>query len=371
MKIRFNNHIAFFLPSLAGGGAEKVFLHLAREFCSCGIALDVVLGRAMGEYLEDLPRDARVIDLKVHHMAASVVGLSRYLHKERPDALLAGLPIANLVAVLSKKISCSRTRIVTCLHCVESQAIQLGPFAKRHLMQVLYPRIIPDADAIIAVTQGVADDFMKMTARVSRNRIKVIYNPIVDHQLYAMAGEAITEPWFPMCKMPVVLAVGRLSAVKDFGTLIRAFNLVRKKTSAKLIILGEGEERAKLEGLVNELNLSDDIYMPGFVDNPYKYMRHASVLVLSSLRESFGNVLVEAMACGCPVVSTDCPVGPAEILEGGRWGCMVPVGDCGALSEAIIKIISKERATQVSKRVEDFSTEIIAQQYLKVMESVS
>jgi len=366
METKMHDHIAFFLPSLAGGGAEKVFLHLAYVFCDHGIALDIVLGRAEGPYLVDLPAKARVIDLKVEHMAASLFGLSKYLAKERPDVLLAAIPIANIVAVLAKKFTRVQTKIVACLHSVESRAIQSGPFGKRHLIQFLYPMVMRTADSIIAVSHGVVKDFIEITGS-SQGKVQVIHNPIVSHLLYTKAAEAIIEPWFRSAEMPVILAVGRLSAVKDFETLIRAFSVVRKKIYSQLIILGEGEERSKLENLLRELKLKDDVHMPGFVNNPYKFMKNANVLVVSSISESFGNVLVEAMACGCQVVSTDCPVGPTEILERGTWGTLVPVGDYRALAKAIVDVIYKKRILQVLERAKDFSVDKISKQYLQAL----
>ena len=165
----------------------------------------------------------------------------------------------------------------------------------------------------------------------------------------------------------MILGVGRLTQAKDFPTLIRAFALVRKKRAARLMILGEGEERPKLEALVRELGLEREVTLPGFVDNPYKYMKRAAVFVLSSKWEGFGNVLVEAMALGTPVVSTDCPSGPAEILENGRWGRLVPVGDVYALAEAIIETLDEEHHPDVANRAKDFAVELAVEKYINVL----
>jgi glycosyltransferase involved in cell wall biosynthesis len=200
-------------------------------------------------------------------------------------------------------------------------------------------------------------------------KIKVIYNPVITPELFARAEEPLDHPWFRPGEPPVVLGVGRLTQAKDFPTLIRAFALVRKERPARLMILGEGEERPKLEALVRELRLEEDVALPGFVDNPYKYMKRAAVFVLSSRWEGFGIVLVEAMALGTPVVATDCPSGPAEILENGKWGRLVPPGDPEALAKAILDTleggVSRVKATtNVQKR---FSMIAIVEQYLKVL----
>ncbi|NLO89188.1 MAG: glycosyltransferase, partial [Clostridia bacterium] len=188
--------------------------------------------------------------------------------------------------------------------------------------------------AVVAVSQGVADDLVKTTG-LMRELIKVIYNPIVTPELLEKAKESIGHPWFKPGQPPVILSAGRLTAAKDFPTLIHAFARVRAERLARLMILGEGEERPNLESLVRELGLESDVSMPEFVENPYAYMARAAVFVLSSAWEGFGNVLVEAMAVGTPVVSTDCPSGPAEILEGGKWGKLVPVGDVEKLAKAL------------------------------------
>jgi glycosyltransferase involved in cell wall biosynthesis len=198
----------------------------------------------------------------------------------------------------------------------------------------------PWADAIVAVSKGVADDLARV-ARLPRDRIKVIYNPVVTEALFRKAEEPLEHPWFLSGCPPVILGVGRLTAAKDFPTLIRAFARVRESQLARLLILGEGEKRDSLEKLVRELRLERDVSMPGFMDNPYAYMRKSSIFVLSSCWEGLPNVLIEAMACGCQVISTNCPSGPEEILRGGHYGKLVPVGDAEALAKAILANFDK------------------------------
>jgi glycosyltransferase involved in cell wall biosynthesis len=181
------------------------------------------------------------------------------------------------------------------------------------------------------------------------------------------AEEPLTHPWFSSNQPPVILAVGRLVKQKDFDTLIRAFGLVRKERPARLMVLGEGREREKLLALIKNLGLEQDVTLHGFVENPFKYIKHAAVFVLSSLWEGFGNVIVEAMALGTPVVATECPSGPSEILEEGKWGRLVPPGDVDALAQSIIDTLDDSNPPAVASRAEEFSVEKAIDGYLRVL----
>jgi glycosyltransferase involved in cell wall biosynthesis len=227
-------------------------------------------------------------------------------------------------------------------------------------------RFYPLADAVVACSKGVAEDLVQ-NMKVPRERVHVIYNP-TDPEIEAKAQEPVDHPWFKNSKIPVILCVARLAPEKDLPTLIRAFSIVRKERPAKLVILGEGSERAKLEALVKELGLEGDVWMPGFVDNPFKFMKRATVFALSSKFEGFGMVIAEALAVGTPVVSTDCPSGPAEILGGGKWGKLVPVGDYEKLAEAILETIENPPDREkLKERGRDFSLDRIGQQYLQLI----
>jgi glycosyltransferase involved in cell wall biosynthesis len=197
-------------------------------------------------------------------------------------------------------------------------------------------------------------------------KIKVIYNPVITPELFAKAEEPLDHPWFRPGEPPVVLGVGRLTQAKDFPTLIRAFALVRKERPARLMILGEGEERPKLEALVRELGLEEDVALPGFVGNPYKYIARAGVFVLSSAWEGLPTTLVEALALGTPVVSTNCKSGPEEILEEGRWGRLVPVGNIEELAKAIGESLSMPRLLN-GGALDRFRVDIVVDRYLEVM----
>jgi len=222
---------------------------------------------------------------------------------------------------------------------------------------------------VVSVSKGVGCDLISNFG-LQANKVRTIYNPIINSELYDLGQKSISHPWFEPQQPPVILAVGRLSFEKDYPTLIRAFQRVRQQRSVRLLILGEGGERSKLEGLVRALGLGEDVELPGFVPNPYAFMRKASCFVLPSLFEGFGNVLVEALAMGCPVVSTDCPTGPTEILEGGKWGTLVPVGDYEAMAAAILgklEINRKDTPPLLNSYLQRFELEEVMLQYLDMI----
>lgn len=286
----------------------------------------------------------------------------RYLRQERPKALLSALDHANVVALWSQKLARVPTRVVVSVRSTPSQSAANAKSLRTRFMPLWIRPFYPWAHAVVAVSQGVAEDLVRLTG-LPNEKVRVIYNPVVTPELFTMAEEPLEHPWFAPDQPPVILGVGRLTAAKDYPTLIRAFAQVRKERPARLMILGEDEECPKLEALVRELDLVEDVAMPGFVENPYKYMKRAGVFVLSSAWEGFGNVLVEAMALGTPVVSTDCPNGPAEILEGGKWGKLVPVGD---LARAIVVGLGGKRDCAIERAMR-FNLEKITEEYGEIL----
>jgi glycosyltransferase involved in cell wall biosynthesis len=362
--------LALFVPSLRGGGAERVMVNLARGFVERGLRVDLVLARAEGPYLSQVPKEVRVVDLGARRVLYSLPGLVRYLRRERPQAMLSTLSHANIIALWARKLARVPTRLVVREANTVSVETANVPALKAKLMPHLIKTFYPWADAIVANSRGVAEDLMKLTGLPPDN-IKVIYNPVVTPELFAKAEEPLDHPWFRPGEPPVVLGVGRLTQQKDFPTLIRAFALVRKERPARLMILGEGEERPKLEALVRELGMEEDVALPGFVENPYKYMKRAAVFVLSSKWEGLPTALIEALALGIRVVATNCPSGPEEVLEGGKWGRLVPVGDPAGLAQAILDRLNNARSGNTSGQVEyaiqRFSLEKIVQTYCDIL----
>ena len=219
----------------------------------------------------------------------------------------------------------------------------------------------------LPLPEGVADDVARLTG-IPADTIRVIYNPVVTPAVLAKMQQPVDHPWFAAGEPPVILGVGRLVSQKDFPTLVEAFAIVRQQRSARLMILGEGEDREKLEAQISALGLQDDVALPGFAENPYAYMAHANVFALSSIFEGFGNVVAEAMAAGTAIVSTDCPSGPAEILEGGRYGKLVPVNDPAALAEGILATLEAPIAADILRqRAQEFSVDRVTDQYIEVL----
>ena len=331
--------VALFLPSLDGGGAERVMVTLANGLSETGLEVDLVVAKAHGAFLKQLGPKVRLIDLDCNRMLFSLVSLARYLRSNRPAAMISAMYHANVVAIAAARLAACGVRVVATEHSTfdlvpaEQSANPSTSSFYALAMRLLYPF----AHEIVAVSKGVAGDLK----RVARLKVepRIIYNPILSKQIYSKAQREPNHAWFAAGQPPVVLAVGRLDPVKGFADLIRAFALVRKNTMARLLILGEGDERANLQAQIDALSLRADVVLHGVTDNPYAYMKRACLLVLSSTREGLPTVLVEALGLGTPVVATDCVAGPSEILEAGRFGTLVPVGDVTALAGAISHVL--------------------------------
>jgi glycosyltransferase involved in cell wall biosynthesis len=357
-------HVGLFLPSLRGGGAERSMVTLANAMAAAGVRTDLLLVQARGPYLAEVSAAVRVVDLGASRVMGSLTSLARYLRREKPAGLIATPSHANVVAIWSNLLAGRPTRVIV----REANAIGRAgsdPFESRWM-----PRFIrwfyPWADHVVAVSEGVARD-LASTIRVPLASISVIYNPILTPDLEYRAREVPDHPWFSTPGLSVLLAVGRLSAQKDFPTLLRAFSKLRHQNALRLVILGEGDDRSRLQSMIRDMDLEDRVALPGFVGNPFSYMSRARLFVLSSAWEGLPGVLLQAMACGCPVVSTDCPSGPAEILENGRWGRLVPVGDAQALASAIEQTLADRQAPDVRRRAADFGVGQAVDAYLALV----
>lgn len=332
---RKDKKVAILLQDLAGGGAERIMLRLAGGLSERGLDVDLVLVRQEGPFLSDVPSTVRVVHLGKRRTAESIFPLIRYLRRERPTALLSALTHVNVTAILACRLALCGTRVIVTEHNTISKEVAANSDARVKWAYRMVPWIYAFAHRIIAVSHGVAED-LGCFSGLDPRRIDVVYNPIVTPELAEMAAQPPVHPWFVSSDRPVILAVGRLTRQKDFSILLRAFSLVRRERPARLVIVGEGPDRSKLESLVEELGLQDCVDLPGFLKNPFSLMARSRVFVLSSAWEGLPTVLVEALACGTPVVATDCPSGPKEILEEGCYGPLVPVGDSESLAHAII-----------------------------------
>jgi glycosyltransferase involved in cell wall biosynthesis len=360
--------IALFLRYFGGGGADLAMAYLARGFLEAGLKVDFLLSQSGGNHIWKIPSEARIVDLGGFGNFATLKGLSKYLRQEKPTALLSALHFNNEIAVVAKYWAGAPTKIVVCeQNTLSKRANNETQFLKRitpFLAKITYPW----ADSVVGVSQGVAQDLSSVTG-LPLEKFQVIYNPAVTPELLEKSQEPLDHPWFLDGEPPVILGVGKLEAQKDFPTLIHAFAQVRKARKARLIILGWGPDRNReeLEALAEELGVHEDVSLPGYVNNPYAYMARSAVFALSSQWEGLPFVLVEAMALGVPVVSTDCESGPAEVLDHGRYGQLVPVGDSQALGDAILKVLS-ERPEPVDKEwLTQFTLKAITQQYLNVL----
>lgn len=356
--------LALFLPSLVGGGAERVILNLSAALVVHDYPVDLVLQCAEGFYLSQVPAEVRLVDLRTSRMLNSLRPLADYLRRERPTALLAAMMHTNGIAIVAGKLARVKTRIVISEHVNVSTGSRNSPSLRGRYLPHIAKKLYPYADSIIAVSNGVADD-LAATLELPRERIRVIYNPVVGPELLRKALEPLDHPWFKAGEPPVLLAVGRLTKQKDFPTLLRSLALVRKQREVRLVILGEGDDRAALVQLAAELGLTAAVNMPGLVQNPYNFMARTAVFVLSSLWEGLPTVLIEAMACGARVISTDCPSGPAEILRNRSEARLVPVGNVDALATAILDAIhNRSHEPEPVADLSCFSMDTVVQQYI-------
>lgn len=354
-------HITIFLPSLRGGGAERVMVILANGLAARGHKVDLVLAKAEGPYLTDVLEAVRIIDLAAPRVLRGLLPLMRYLRQERPDVMLSALNYANIVAILARKLARVRMRLVVSERSsLKRTPIGLAGRGTRLLMRFLYPL----ADGVICISKGIERDMQRLIG-VSANKTVTIYNPVEIERILAMKNAPLDHPWFAISAEPLILAAGRLTAVKDYPTLIRAFAHLRAKRHARLVILGQGEDEVALKALASELGIAADTKFIGFHSNPFAWMARCDLYVMSSASEGFGNVLAEAMVCGAKIVSTDCPSGPTEILEDGRWGRLVPVGDSTQLASAMAEALDDPYPPNVKERAEAFQSGKIIELYEK------
>jgi glycosyltransferase involved in cell wall biosynthesis len=361
-------HVAFLLPDLSGGGAERVVINLLRQMATNPLLqIDLVLSKAKGPYLSGVPKQVNVVELHSSRQIASLYPLTRYLNKDKPDYLVSHLSHVNVIALLAKQFANVSIKVIVVEHNTFSKS-DPDTNIKGKVLRCFMRRLYPHACQVIAVSNGSARD-LELELKLPADSVKTIYNPIVDDLLFCQASQAVEHLWFIEHSIPIIISAGRLTKQKDFVTLIKAFRLLRLEKPAKLVILGEGELRGQLEALVKEYNLTKDVWMPGFVANPLAFISKADVFVMSSQWEGFGNVLVEALACGCPVVATDCQHGPREILSDGQYGILTPVDDFKGLAEAIYKSLNIfTDKNRLIKRANDFTIEIATQKYLQLFD---
>lgn len=327
--------LVIYLPTLASGGAERLHLILAPEFIAAGYDVTFLLHQYKGSYSGSVPEGVRVVSLDCPRTLACLGPLIQFLRKEQPDVLIANLGHNNILAIWAAAIARVKTKIIASQHSVLSTECATSRQWQYKVLPLLCRFFLPKAHRVVAVSEGVAEDLIKTTG-LSRDKLAVVYNPLDFRNFRQRMDEPVPHPWFYDNGAPVILAVGRLSPQKDFRTLVKAFARVRQKKDVRLVIVGEGEEAGMLKELAESLGVAEHFSLAGFQKNPLPFMRNARMLVMSSIYEGFGIVLVEALACATPVVSVDCPFGPAEVLGNGKFGRLVPVGDDAKMAEAMV-----------------------------------
>jgi len=368
--VNSQKRLAIFLPNLVSGGTERAMINLADGLARRGYPVDFVLSQCEGSFMGQFPKSARLIELNRMRVGAgrsiiSLPALIRYIRKERPSALFTALH-SNVIAIWARQVAGVPLRLVISEQNTFSVHNQMLPIGYQQLMLWLIRQNYPSADVIAAVSEGVADD-LRRTTRIRKDRVQVIHNPIITPELEGKARECLDHPWFKPGEPPVILSVGRLDPQKDFPMLLRAFAQARQYLQARLLILGEGPDRSALCSLAKQLGIENDLCLPGFVSNPYPYMAQASVFVLSSRWEGLPTVIAEALYCGAPLVSTDCPSGPREMLRDGLYGKLVPVGDVDSFAQAIINTLKGDVIHPPLESWRPYELDTVVSQYLRAI----
>jgi glycosyltransferase involved in cell wall biosynthesis len=366
-----NSLVAFILPSLRGGGAQRVILTIANGLAETGRPVDIVLFEKTGEYVRSVSPRVRVVDLGTRRATRSFFSLRRYTRREAPSVMISSMPHVNILTILVEMLGSRGAHTIAVEHNTLSQAIRHTRGYTLPILALLMRLLYRRASRIIAVSHGVKDDLANIL-KLDSSRVTVVYNPVITDTLFLQSRESIDHPFFDSQIAPVIVAAGRLTPAKGFSVLLEAFSLVIRNIPCRLIILGQGPDRDALEKQIQALGLQDFVSLPGFVQNPYAYFKKSQVFVLSSFWEGLPTVLIEALACGVSVVSTDCPSGPNEILENGRFGALVPVGDTTALASAIQNAIKSEKLPTIPKSFgEQFTEQSCVHEYQAIIQELT
>ena len=360
--------IGLFLSNFSGGGIQRVMLTLAKGFQEAGHEVHIIVVEAAGPLKEDVPEGVKIINLKTKQASRSISPLISYFNSENPDVLLSSQTHFNFVAIMAKLFSKWKGKLVL------SEHITIGNMTnnwKEKLFPLIARLSYRLADRVIVVSDGAASHFLERT-HLPVSLIRRIYNPFDIEKIQTLAEDTPQHAWFPSSDSPIFISAGRLTPQKDFPNMLKAFQIVyAQHPDARLLILGEGEDRNELEKLAKALEIQSAVDLPGFAKNPFAMIARADAFILTSRWEGFGNVIVEALACGTPVISTDCPSGPAEILGNGAYGTLVPVGDTHSLAQAMLKeIAAPTPRNKLQDRANDFSIEKIVPEYLEAFHSI-
>jgi glycosyltransferase involved in cell wall biosynthesis len=340
---------------------------LARGFAERGLAVDLVQATPEDAFRHAVPKGVRLIDLNAGRALSSLLPLIGYFRRERPRIVISGAIQTNIIAVWAKRLAGIPIKVILTEHNVISAITADAPMLRTRMTPFLVRRFYGWADELVAVSRGAARDLVQTMG--GRNpRPHVIYNPIIGPEFWRRAAEPLNDSRIESDTRPLVLAVGRLHYHKDYPTLLRAFALLRQSIDARLVFLGDGEERRTLEALTRELGLEASVSFLGNVENPLPYMKRANVLALPSVVEALPTVLIEALAMNLPIVATDCPTGPREILCDGAYGILVPVADSKAMAQSILDVLRAPSAPVIPERaLEPFQHDHVLEQYMVLL----
>jgi glycosyltransferase involved in cell wall biosynthesis len=363
--------VSLFLPTLLIGGAEKALVLLANKLSAEGWHIHLVVMSAKGPMTEYLSAAVELIDLRCISIRQAIIALARYYNAYRPDVILTSLYSTGLSAIAARFIVSYKPKVLVGAHNSLSAKFSFPDNAKdKWLLKPLCRFLFPLADGFIPVSKGLGNELKELLC-IPGKPIYTIYNPVVNDSITELAAEPVNHPWLvapTLRQHKTLVSVGRLVEQKGYDTLLMSLKLIRNSQDCRLIIVGGGPLLTDLESLARHLGLSDAVDFVGWQTNPYKYVACADLFVLSSRWEGLANVLIEALACGCPVVSTNCNYGPVEILDGGKYGALARVDDPYDLAEKIVSSLSFSHVpdkVDLVKRSLDFSVEVSAGEYAR------
>lgn len=365
--MKYYPRIAIFSPTLRGGGAERVVVNMANGFVKLGISVDLLLSSAVGPYIELLTPKVNIVDLNTGRVLSSLPRLIKYLHEQTPTVFISHQAHANIIAIIAHLIDHSRSKLIVCEHSVPSRYSSFSHKIIDRFIPILESLLYPFVDAIVGVSSQVVNEVRSLLIS-GKHKVHLIHNPIINSNIYELMDEKPPELY--SSKGKIILSVGRLVPVKGYRSLIHAFVFIRKKIDADLFILGEGKQRIELTLLAKELKIEKNVHLLGFMKNPYSFMKNADVFVLSSIYEGLPTVLIEAMACGVPVVSTKSG-GSTEILGKGKYGKLVPAENPQSLAKAIVDVLENPPDNRpAQKRSNDFTVDKSIQEYIELINSL-
>lgn len=366
--------IVFFLPSFRGGGAEANTVRLANHLVSIGAQVEIVVLSGDGFWREQVDPHISVVDLGTRRASRSLFSLVKYFRRQRPPVFFSNLSHLNVLSLLANKLAGSKSKIILWEHNDLDSVSTIEPHALPILLRLLMRMLYPAADRIIAVSQGVKNSLIEFLS-LRPTQIEVIFN-IVDLSAIKRASQSpVGHPWLGSKEYVSIIAAGRLVFQKGFDLLIDAFHQVSRELDARLIIMGEGDMKELLEQQIGQLGLHGKVELAGFVPEPFSWISHADIFVLSSRYEGFGIVIAEAMACGTPVVAFDCPSGPAELLENGSDGILVPAEDVAGLRDGILQLatnvqLAEEYKNRGLRRADKFAVDIASAKVLDLVDAL-